>query len=72
MDYNVLCVKQQSYNFLFDLWKIDCGQIWPLVTMALDFWDSSAMKKIHYRLFNIEYYGQPSKNVIGSVHFCQY
>ncbi len=27
MNFNVLCVKQQSYNFPFDLRKIDCGQI---------------------------------------------
>ena len=25
-----LCVKQQSYNFSFDLWKIECGQILTL------------------------------------------
>ncbi len=28
--FNVLCIKQQSYKFSFDLWKIDCGQILTL------------------------------------------
>ncbi len=30
MDYNILCIKQQSYGFSLDLWKIDCGQILTL------------------------------------------
>ena len=29
-DFNVLCVKQQSYKFSFDFGKIDCGQILTL------------------------------------------
>ncbi len=44
MDYYILCIKQQSYNFSLDLWNIDSGQIltlsehppyWPLSDISV-------------------------------------